>query len=104
MEMMKAAVFEGPGRIALGRKPVPQAGPGEAIVKVTMTTICGTDVHILKGEYPVAPGLTVGHEPVGVIAASDVRAVQILEACREVGVAVPAAVTLVTVLPRWFAV
>ncbi|SFD28701.1 NAD(P)-dependent alcohol dehydrogenase [Massilia yuzhufengensis] len=68
MEMMKAAVFEGPGRIALGRKPVPHAGPGEAIVKVTMTTICGTDVHILKGEYPVAPGLTVGHEPVGVIA------------------------------------
>ena len=68
MEMMKAAVFTGPGRIALERKPVPQAGPGEAIVKVTMTTICGTDVHILKGEYPVEPGLTIGHEPVGVIA------------------------------------
>ncbi|BDT59586.1 alcohol dehydrogenase [Massilia varians] len=68
MEMMKAAVFTGPGRIALERKPVPRAGPGEAIVKVTMTTICGTDVHILKGEYPVEPGLTIGHEPVGVIA------------------------------------
>lgn len=68
METMKAAVFKGPGRIALERKPVPRAGPGEAIVKVTLTTICGTDVHILKGEYPVAPGLTVGHEPVGVIA------------------------------------
>jgi alcohol dehydrogenase len=35
---------------------------------VTLTTICGTDVHILKGEYPVKPGLIVGHEPVGVIA------------------------------------
>ncbi|MCA1247951.1 NAD(P)-dependent alcohol dehydrogenase [Massilia sp. MS-15] len=68
MEMMKAAVFTGPGRIALERKPVPRAGPGEAVVKVSMTTICGTDVHILKGEYPVAPGLTVGHEPVGTIA------------------------------------
>ncbi|KFC61416.1 NAD(P)-dependent alcohol dehydrogenase [Massilia sp. LC238] len=68
MEMMKAAVLLGPGRIALERKPVPRAGPGEAVVKVTMTTICGTDVHILKGEYPVAPGLTIGHEPVGVIA------------------------------------
>lgn len=68
MEMMKAAVFLGPGRIALERKPVPRAGPGEAVVKVTMTTICGTDVHILKGEYAVAPGLTIGHEPVGVIA------------------------------------
>ena len=68
MPMMNAAVFTGPGRIVLERKPVPTAGPGEAVVKVTMTTICGTDVHILKGEYPVAPGLTIGHEPVGVIA------------------------------------
>lgn len=66
--MMNAAVFSGPGRIGLERKPVPVAGPGEAVVKVTMTTICGTDVHILKGEYPVVPGLTIGHEPVGVIA------------------------------------
>lgn len=68
MPMMNAAVFTGPGRIVLDRKPVPTAGPGEAVVKVTMTTICGTDVHILKGEYPVAPGLIIGHEPVGVIA------------------------------------
>jgi hypothetical protein len=34
---------------------------------MTTTTICGTDVHILKGEYPVQRGLTIGHEPVGVI-------------------------------------
>jgi alcohol dehydrogenase len=34
---------------------------------VTLTTICGTDLHILKGEYPVKPGLVIGHEPVGVI-------------------------------------
>lgn len=33
-----------------------------------MTTICGIDVHILRGEYPVKPGLTIGHEPVGTIA------------------------------------
>jgi threonine dehydrogenase-like Zn-dependent dehydrogenase len=68
MDTMKAAIFTGPGRIELGEKPVPRAGPGEAVVKVTLTTICGTDVHILKGEYPVAPGLTIGHEPVGTIA------------------------------------
>jgi len=37
------------------------------VIKVTLTTICGTDLHILKGEYPVKPGLTIGHEPVGVI-------------------------------------
>jgi alcohol dehydrogenase len=65
---MKAAVFVAPGRIELQEKPVPEIGPGEALVKVTTTTICGTDVHILKGEYPVRSGLTVGHEPVGVIA------------------------------------
>ena len=39
------------------------------MIRITTTTICGTDVHILKGEYPVAPGLIVGHEPVGVIEA-----------------------------------
>ena len=66
---MKAAVFVAPGRIELQERPVPEVGPGDALLKVTTTTICGTDVHILKGEYPVAPGRIVGHEPVGVIAA-----------------------------------
>jgi threonine dehydrogenase-like Zn-dependent dehydrogenase len=64
---MKAAVFVEPGRIVLDEKPVPEVGPLDALVRVTTTTICGTDVHILKGEYPVRKGLTVGHEPVGVI-------------------------------------
>ena len=64
---MKAALFVEPGRIVLDEKPVPEVGPLDALLKVTTTTICGTDVHILKGEYPVAKGLTVGHEPVGVI-------------------------------------
>lgn len=65
--MMKAAVFVEKGRIELADKPVPDVGPNDALVRITTTTICGTDVHILKGEYPVAKGLTVGHEPVGVI-------------------------------------
>ena len=64
---MKAAVFVRPGRIELREKPVPEVGPLDALLRVTTTTICGTDVHILKGEYPVAEGLTIGHEPVGVI-------------------------------------
>jgi alcohol dehydrogenase len=67
MPTMKAAVFVEPGRIALDEKPIPDVGPLDALVRVTTTTICGTDVHILKGEYPVRKGLTVGHEPVGVI-------------------------------------
>ncbi|WP_428826510.1 NAD(P)-dependent alcohol dehydrogenase [Azonexus sp. IMCC34842] len=65
--MMKAAVFVAPGRIELAEKKIPDVGPNDALVRITTTTICGTDVHILKGEYPVAPGLTIGHEPVGVI-------------------------------------
>jgi threonine dehydrogenase-like Zn-dependent dehydrogenase len=64
---MKAAVFAEPGRIVLEDKPIPQVGPREALIRVTTTTICGTDIHILKGEYPVVRGLTVGHEPVGVV-------------------------------------
>lgn len=64
---MKAAVFVEPGRIALTEKPIPNVGPLDALIRISTTTICGTDVHILKGEYPVQKGLTVGHEPVGVI-------------------------------------
>lgn len=68
MRTMKAAVFVEPGKIILDEKPIPSIGPGDALVKITTTTICGTDVHILKGEYPVEPGRIIGHEPVGVIA------------------------------------
>ncbi|CAN7232917.1 NAD(P)-dependent alcohol dehydrogenase [Bosea sp. LjRoot9] len=64
---MRAAVFVEPGRIVLEDKPVPDIGPLDALLRITTTTICGTDVHILKGEYPVARGLTIGHEPVGII-------------------------------------
>ncbi|WP_312481817.1 NAD(P)-dependent alcohol dehydrogenase [Stutzerimonas nitrititolerans] len=67
MAMMKAAVFVEPGRIELQDKPIPEIGPNDALLRITTTTICGTDVHILKGEYPVAAGLTIGHEPVGII-------------------------------------
>ncbi len=67
MTMMRAAAFVEPGRIELVDKPIPDVGPNDALVRITTTTICGTDVHILKGEYPVAAGLTIGHEPVGVI-------------------------------------
>src|ERR1700741_1100755 len=65
--LMKALVFRGPNQIGIDEVPIPKAGPGEAVIRVTLTTICGTDLHILKGEYPVKPGLTIGHEPVGVI-------------------------------------
>lgn len=67
LKMMHALVFRGPGQIGLESIQVPRAKFGEAVIRVTLTTICGTDVHILKGEYPIKPGLTIGHEAVGVI-------------------------------------
>lgn len=67
MATMKATVFVEPGRIALEDKPIPDVGPTDALIRITTTTICGTDIHILKGEYPVEKGLTLGHEPIGII-------------------------------------
>lgn len=64
---MKANVFLGKNQIRVQDVPKPRAGVGEAVIRVTLTTICGTDLHIVRGEYPVAPGLVIGHEPVGVI-------------------------------------
>lgn len=64
---MKAAVFAGPNRVEIREKPIPDVGPNDALMRITTTTICGTDIHIVKGEYPVENGLTIGHEPVGVI-------------------------------------
>ena len=66
---MKAAVFAGPGRLELRERPVPEPGPLDALVRVTLTSICRTDVHILRGEHPARSGIVLGHEPVGVIAA-----------------------------------
>jgi alcohol dehydrogenase len=67
MRTMKAVVFKGKDRIAVEEMPRPRAGFGEAVIRITATTICGTDVHIVRGEYPVRQGLILGHEPVGVI-------------------------------------
>jgi threonine dehydrogenase-like Zn-dependent dehydrogenase len=67
-DTMKALVFVAPGKIELVQKAIPRPGPTDVLIRITLTTICGTDIHILKGEYPVKSGLTLGHEPVGVIA------------------------------------
>jgi alcohol dehydrogenase len=64
---MKAVVFHGINDLRVEEVPKPQPRPGEAVIRITATTICGTDVHIVKGEYPVRPGLILGHEPVGII-------------------------------------
>ena len=67
MSNMRANVFHAANDFRVETVEKPRAGVGEAVIKVTLTTICGTDLHIVRGEYPVAPGLTIGHEPVGII-------------------------------------
>ena len=67
MKTMKAVVFKGKGRLSVEEVARPRPGYGEAVIRITATTICGTDVHIVRGEYPVAAGLVLGHEPVDVI-------------------------------------
>lgn len=67
MEKMRATVFHGINNIHVEEVERPHAGIGEAVIRIALTTICGTDLHIVRGEYPVKPGLIIGHEPVGVI-------------------------------------
>ncbi len=66
---MKALVYRGPGKKAVEDRPKPQLqAPTDAIVKIVKTTICGTDLHILKGDVATcAPGRILGHEGVGVV-------------------------------------
>ncbi len=66
---MKALIYQGPGSTHLGEREKPQiTHPGDAIVRIVHTTICGTDLHILKGDVPsCAPGRILGHEGVGIV-------------------------------------
>jgi threonine dehydrogenase-like Zn-dependent dehydrogenase len=67
MNKMRATVFHAKDDIRVEEVERPRAGFGEAVIRITLTTICGTDVHIVRGEYPVRSGLILGHEPVGII-------------------------------------
>lgn len=66
---MKAVVYRGSGKLVLEEKPKPRLEkPTDCLVKIVKTTICGTDLHICKGDVPtVDKGRTLGHEGIGVI-------------------------------------
>jgi len=66
---MKALVYHGPGKRGWEEKPKPAIkNSSDAIIRITKTTICGTDLHIMKGDVPeVIDGLILGHEGVGVV-------------------------------------
>ncbi len=65
---MRAAVLHGPGTLAIEEVPRPRPGPGEALVKMMATAICGTDVAVYAGKYPVSYPLIQGHESSGLVA------------------------------------
>jgi alcohol dehydrogenase len=66
---MKVFVYPGPGKKALEERPKPEiTAATDAIVNIVKTTICGTDLHILKGDVPTCqPGPILGHEGVGIV-------------------------------------
>ena len=67
---MRGVVFDGVGRVRVTDLPDPEIeAPGEAIVRVTRTAICGSDLHLLHGKAPMEPGEPLGHEAVGVVEA-----------------------------------
>lgn len=68
-QLMKALVYGGPGTKSLQQRPRPTIqAPGDAIVRMVKTTICGTDLHILKGDVPTCePGRILGHEGIGIV-------------------------------------
>ncbi|KAK7548216.1 alcohol dehydrogenase [Phyllosticta citricarpa] len=71
-ETMKALVYKGVGKVAIEERPVPTIQkPSDAVVKMVYSTICGTDLHITKGDVPTAtPGRILGHEGVGIVTAT----------------------------------
>jgi len=65
---MKAAVFGSDRALVLKDVPVKDVGPGDVLVRVEAAGICGTDVHILQGEFPAVPPVVLGHEFAGIVA------------------------------------
>ena len=66
---MKALIYKGPGSKTVEERPMPKViDPTDAIIKIVKTTICGTDLHILKGDVPSClPGRIIGHEGIGIV-------------------------------------
>src|SRR4051794_10845848 len=71
--LMKAVAFQGPREVEVVEKPEPELeNPGDAVVRITSTGVCGSDLHIFHGRVKIEPGFTIGHEYVGeVVAAGD---------------------------------
>src|SRR5471032_2460583 len=100
---MKALVYHGPGSKAWEEVPRPEViDDTDAIVRVDATTICGTDLHILKGDLPaVTDGRILGHEAVGTVESvgTGVKTVRVGDGVRRVPVLPRESIRTV---PRWW--
>ncbi|MFZ1153787.1 MAG: alcohol dehydrogenase catalytic domain-containing protein [Solirubrobacteraceae bacterium] len=77
---MRAVTFQAPGEVLVQDVPEPElSDPGDAIVRIEATGVCGSDLHIYHGRVKIDPGFTIGHEYVGTVLAigEDVRSVQV---------------------------
>src|ERR1700735_1158667 len=78
---MRAIVLDRPGSFRVAEVPDPTPGPGQVVVKVDACGICGTDLHIMDGEFPPTPyPITPGHEFAGTVAAAGADATMDLAA------------------------
>ncbi|MGZ5306558.1 MAG: alcohol dehydrogenase catalytic domain-containing protein, partial [Actinomycetota bacterium] len=65
---MRAVVFDGVREVHVADVPDPAIEePGDAVVRVTRTAICGSDLHLFHGKAPIEPGDVLGHEAVGIV-------------------------------------
>lgn len=64
---MKALVYHGPYDFRLEERPKPKAGPGDVVVRVVLSAICGSELHMLHGRHDARQGVILGHEPVGIV-------------------------------------
>jgi len=69
MPNVRACIKEGPGKVSYADFAVPDPGPGQALVRTTLATICGSDIHIVDDFDVVPPGMPMGHESVGIVEA-----------------------------------
>lgn len=69
MPNVKACIKEGPGKVAYAEFAVPDPGPGQVLVRTTLTTICGSDIHMVDEFDMIPPGMPMGHESVGIVEA-----------------------------------
>ena len=69
MPNIRACVKEGPGKVSFSEVALPDPGPGQALIRTTLTTICGSDIHIVDEFDQIPAGMPMGHESVGIVEA-----------------------------------